>query len=256
METFEHRWLGMEGIFGGFVLGRVVDAADAVLEGFSPQAVTTHFVGAIRPGDVELVTETVHSGRTTASLRVELRQNGRTRVHAIASLVPTGPQTGPRTGPQTSWRHSEDPRRWGDPETSPPYVARHRPLPYSDHLDVRACAPHTLEDGASAWVRLSRPPDDTEKMGPHGIASIFLDVLPPGLFARDVPPFFVPTIDFTVHFAPQVASADFVARWYHVSNRTLWASQDYCVDESTLHDRAGYPLAQIRQGRAVRWTGP
>ena len=49
---FEHRWLGMEGIFGGFVLGRVVDAADA-LDGFSPQAVTTHFVGAIRPGEVE-----------------------------------------------------------------------------------------------------------------------------------------------------------------------------------------------------------
>ena len=59
---FEHRWLGMDGIFGDFVLGRVVDAADA-LDGFSPQAVTTHFVGAIRPGEVELVTETVHRGR-------------------------------------------------------------------------------------------------------------------------------------------------------------------------------------------------
>ena len=28
--VFEQRWLGMEGIFGGFVLGRVVDAADTV----------------------------------------------------------------------------------------------------------------------------------------------------------------------------------------------------------------------------------
>lgn len=242
MQTFEQRWLGMDGIFGGFVLGRVVDAA--VLDGFAPQAVTTHFVGAIRPGEVELVTETVHRGRTTASLRVELRQNGRTRVHAIASLVPAGRRV--------TWRHTEDPARWGDPQTLPAYVARHRPLPYAYHLDVRACAPHTLEDGASAWVRLL---EKDGAMGPHGIASIFLDVLPPGLFAREEPPHFVPTIDFTVHFGPDVAAADFGSGWFHVGNRTVWASEDFCVDESTLHDSAGHPLAQIRQGRAVRWTG-
>lgn len=245
--AFEHRWLGVEGIFGGFVLGRVVDAADA-LDGFSPQAVTTHFVGAIRPGEVDLVTETVHRGRTTASLRIDLRQNGRTRVHAIASLVPTEQRI--------TWRHTEDAARWGDPETLPAFVARHQPLPYADHLDVRACAPHTLPDGASAWVRLARPPDEGEKMGPHGVASIFLDVLPPGLFALDEPPFFVPTIDFTGHFAPAVATADFVTGWHHVSNRTLWTSGGFCVDESTLHDREGHPLAQIRQGRAIRWSGP
>jgi acyl-CoA thioesterase len=245
MATFEHRWLGMDGIFGGFVLGRVVDAAAGAADGFSPQAVTTHFVGAIRPGEVELVTETVHRGRTTASLRVELRQNGRTRVHAIASLVPTDQLV--------TWQHTEDPAGWGDPETLPTYVARHRPLPYSDHLDVRACAPHTLREGASAWVRMVRAPDT---MGPHGVASIFLDVLPPGLFACDEPPFFVPTVDFTVHFSPQLADADLMTGWLHVTNRTLWTSEGFCVDESTLHDRDGRPLAQIRQGRAVRWNGP
>jgi hypothetical protein len=44
--------------------------------------------------------------------------------------------------------------------------------------------------------------------------------------------------------------------WLHVTNRTLWASDGFCVDESTLHDRDGRPLAQLRQGRAVRWSGP
>ena len=154
------------------------------------------------------------------------------------------------TDQRVTWQHAEDPAAWGDPETLPTYVARHRPLPYSDHLDVRACAPHTLEDGASAWVRMLRAPD---RMGPHGVASILLDVLPPGLFARDEPPFFVPTIDFTVHFSPQLAEADLATGWLHVANRTLWASDGFCVDESTLHGR---PLAQIRQGRAVRWSGP
>jgi acyl-CoA thioesterase len=76
-------------------------------------------------------------------------------------------------------------------------------------------------------------------------------VLPPGLFALDEPPAFVPTIDFTVHFAPRLG--DVARGWHHVGNRTVWATRDYCVDESTLHDREGRLLAQIRQGRTIRW---
>jgi acyl-CoA thioesterase len=240
--VFEQRWLGMEGIFGGFVLGRVVDAADTV-DGFAPQAVSTHFVSAVRPGAVDLVTEVVHRGRATASVRIELRQDGRTRVHAIASLVPAAQEF--------SWRRTADPTPWGDPDTLAPYVPRHKPLAYSDHLDVRAVGTPTLEGGTAAWVRLApgdRSPDD---FGPHGVASIFLDVLPPGLFALDEPPAFVPTIDFTVHFAPRLG--DVARGWHHVGNRTVWATRDYCVDESTLHDREGRLLAQIRQGRTIRW---
>ena len=102
----------------------------------------------------------------------------------------------------------------------------------------------------AAWVRLVRP----QELGAHGLAAVFLDVLPPGLFTLDQPPFFVPTIDFTIHFAPRLG--DVGTGWHYVTNRTVWATRDYCVDESTLHDRDGHPLAQIRQGRTIKWSAP
>jgi hypothetical protein len=81
---------------------------------------------------------------------------------------------------------------------------------------------------------------------------VLLDVLTPGLFALDEPPVFVPTVDVTVHFAPRLG--DVGPGWRFLTNRTVWATRDFCVDESTLHDRDGHPLAQVRQ--AGRSAGP
>jgi acyl-CoA thioesterase len=243
--VFEPAWLGMDGVFGGFALGRVVDEAD-VVEGFAPQAVTAHFVSAVRAGPVDVAVTPVHRGRATASVRMEMRQEGRARVHAVASLVPCG------GGGDFLFAGTADTAPWGEPEECPPYVPRYRPLAYDEHLEVRTVGAATLAGGARAWVRLARP--RTVPLRPRGVAALLLDVLPPGLFALDDPPFFVPTIDFTVHFAPGMG--DIAADWHLVTNRTLWATRDYCVDESTLHDRTGRPLAQIRQGRAIRWPEP
>ncbi|WP_326554352.1 thioesterase family protein [Micromonospora sp. NBC_01813] len=243
--VFTQRWLGMQGIFGGFVLGRVVEAADCV-DGFAPQAVTMHFVAGVRPGPVELTTETLHRGRSTTSLRITLAQQGRARVHAMASLVPVGQEFG--------WRRREDPAAWGDPEQLPAYAPRHRPLAYSAQLDVRAAGPPSLTDGTAAWVRISPQTDLGETLGPHAVASIYLDALPPGLFALAEPPHFVPSVDFTIHFAPDLG--DVAGQWHHVTNRTVWSTAGFCVDESTLHDRAGNPVAQLSQGRAIQWRDP
>ncbi|TBL36914.1 MULTISPECIES: thioesterase family protein [unclassified Micromonospora] len=240
--VFAQRWLGMQGIFGGFVLGRIVDAADSV-DGFAPQAVTMHFVAGVRPGPVQVTTETLHRGRATASVRITLSQQDRARVHAMASLVPVGQRF--------RWRRREDPAAWGDPETLPAYVPRHRPLAYSAQLDVRTGSAASLADGTSAWVRIAPEAELGEALGPHAVASIFLDALPPGLFTLAPPPHFVPSVDFTVHFAPDVG--DVAGAWHHVVNRTVWSTEDFCVDESTLHDRAGNPIAQLRQGRAIQW---
>jgi acyl-CoA thioesterase len=235
--TFDPRWVGIKGVFGGFVLGRMVDAADAV-GGFSPQAVTIHFLAAVQPKDAELTAETLHRGRATVSRRIELRQDGRLLVHAVASLVPSTQEF--------LWWPAVDPAPWGDPEVCAD-AGWHHPLPYQALVEVRPLGPGTLAEGAAAWVRLCQP----VPLGPHGVASVFLDLLPPGLFALDEPPYFVPTIDFTVHFAPVLG--DVVDGWHLVTNRTVWATRDVCVDESAVYDRAGRLLAQMRQGRAIRW---
>lgn len=241
--SFEARWLGMEGIFGGFVLGRIVDFADQI-EGFKPQAVTIHFVSAVHPGDVQMTSEIVHQGRATASVRVELRQRDRVRVHAVASLV--------QAAQELTWNRAVDTSGWGTPEETPVYVPSHKKMSYGEHLDIRRVGEGTLEGGTACWVRMLTPPASHGLVGPHGVASVFLDALPPGLFSLEKHPVFVPTIDFTVHFAPDLG--DIEHQWHYVTNHTVWTSRHFCVDESTLYDRGGRVLAQVRQGRHIRWS--
>ena len=235
---FDPGWLGVEGVFGGFVLGRVVQAADTG-DGFAPQAVTIHFLSAVRAGDVDLRVETLHRGRATASRRIELRQDGRLRAHAVASLV--------SATQEPLWRSTVDPAPWGDPERWPAASWHQQRLPFAALFDVRSFDAASLTDGTTAWVRLREP----VPLGPHAVAAVFLDLLPPGLFALEEPPFFVPTIDFTVHFAPGLGSVG--SGWHLVTSRTVWATRDVCVEESTVHDRDGRLVARLRQGRAVRW---
>lgn len=236
---FGPEWLGMEAVFGGSVLAAVVDTA--TLDGLHPQSLNAAFVSSVHPGRAEISTEVLHRGRSTASMRLALVQGDRLRVHASASLVPRDREL--------VWDPPTDPGPWGDPEASPPLVPRHRPLPYAEHLDLRRVGQDTLEDGATAWVRMR----ESDGLGPHGRAALLLDVLPPGLFAREPAPGFVPSIDFSVHFSPRAALAIDPGAWFLVNNRTVWSAVDYCVDQSVLHDRDGHLLAQVRQGRAVRW---
>ncbi|MEV0718843.1 thioesterase family protein [Asanoa sp. NPDC050611] len=234
---FDPAWVGVEGVFGGFVLGRIVDAADAD-DGFAPQAVTVHFVSLVRAGEADLRVETLHRGRATASRRIELRQDGRLRAHAVVSLVPTVQEP--------LWEPSADPTPWGDPESCPP-APWHGGLPFSALFEVRALGDRTRDGGLAAWVRMRAG----MSLGPHAAASVFLDLLPPAPLAMDPPAFFVPTTDFTVHFAPSYENVR--TGWHVVTHRTVWASREACVDESAVYDRGGRLLAQLRQGRAIRW---
>ena len=73
------------------------------------------------------------------------------------------------------------------------------------------------------------------------------------MFALDRPPRFVPSIEFSAHFSPRAVLATDPCQWFLLNNRTVWSAPDYCVDESVLHDVEGHVVAQVRQGRAVRW---
>jgi len=249
--TFAPSWFGIDGIFGGYVLAAIVEAADRV-EGFSPQSVTMDFAAAVQPGEVQIVASTLHAGRRTAMVRVELGQDKRVRAQAIGSLVPSGQEV--------TWVRRRDPSSWGDPETSPPLVAAHRELAYGGHLDIREVGSSTLEHGAAAWVRMTATPDQHGHLGPHAQVALLLDVLAPGVFALHPPPAFVPTVEFTVHFSPLVGGADWhmaegeSSAWYLITNRTVWATDQVCVDESRLYDRQGRVAAQVRQGRSIRWS--
>lgn len=235
---FDPAWLGVEGVFGGFVLGRVVEAAGAG-DGFVPQSVTVHFVSLVREGEADLRVETLHRGRATVSRRIELRQDGRLRAHGLASLVPAAQEP--------LWEPDVDTGPWRSPDTWPAPDPDPR-LPFSALFDVRVVGDWSLDGGSAAWVRLRRD----VALGPHAVAAVLLDLLPPGLLTTERPAVFVPTVDFTVHFVPCLDAA-VASSWVVVTNRTVWAAHDVCVDESALYTAGGRLLAQLRQGRTVRW---
>jgi len=234
-------WVGMEGIFGGYVLAAAVDAA--VLEGYRPLSVTLGFVSTVQPGEVDMQVEEVHRGRSTASLRIVMVQDGRLRAHCVVSMV--------RAGGEPCWEPQVDPTQWGTPEQSPVLVPNHRPLPYMDNLDLRRIGVDTMADGAAAWVCATT--ESGVELNPYARIALYLDVLPPGLFSLESRPTFIPSLEMTAHFSTRAALASAPEEWFAVRNKTMWSSKEYCVDECTLHNRAGTLVAQLRQGRAVRW---
>jgi hypothetical protein len=232
----------MEGLLGGFVLGTIVDRADSIV-GFSPQAAAVHFVATVRAGPADICSEVVHHGRETASTRLELRQDGRVRAHAMVSSV--------ISARSTTWCREVDTTTWGDPETTPASSPSFGQLSYDEHVQVRRIDGAPERRGTQAWVRLRTPPSEHGLKGPAAVAAVFLDLLDPGPLTFPVRPRFVPTVDFSAHFTPQLP--DLSDTWCHVSNECVWTGDRFCVDESTLHHRDGRVLAQVRQGRAIRW---
>ena len=234
-------WSGVDGLFGGAVMATAVDIAR--LTGFRPQSVTLAFLSTLRAGDLDAVALRIHEGRSSASLRLELHQDGRLRAHGIASMV--------RVDAAPTWEYPVTPTDTA-PDDAPPYVPRHRPLAYLDRLDVRAVGPDSLDDGTGAWVRARAGAADG--LSPFARLALYLDVLPPGLFATEPQPAFVPSLELTAHFSPRAQEAGRADAWAWVHHRTIWASDSYCVDESVLHDVAGRLVAMQRQGRQVRWA--
>jgi acyl-CoA thioesterase len=236
-------WSGMDGTFGGYVLATAVDGV--ALPGYRPQSVTLAFVSTVHPGEVDVRVEELHRGRSTASLRIELHQGGRLRAHGLGSLVRAEPpgETAPR------WESPANPVQPG-PEDVTAYAPAFGRLPYLDQLDLRGVGQDSLADGATAWVRVDGPVADD--LGPYAVLALYLDVMPPGVFSADPPPSFVPSLELTAHFSPRAGTAT-PRDWYSVNNRTSWVAPGYCVDECALRDHEGHLVAQLRQGRQVRW---
>ncbi|HZJ07398.1 MAG TPA: hypothetical protein VFD59_18330 [Nocardioidaceae bacterium] len=154
-------------------------------------------------------------------------------------------------GSERRWDRSADRTSLPQPHGIAPFEPTYGRLPYGDFLDIRPIRPHGLAEGARAWVRLVEDAGETSLQSPHAVAALFLDALPPGLLGEPVPPTFLPTIDFSVHFAP--TTADSPNDWHYVTQDTVWANDKYCVEEAALYAADGHLIAQSRQTRRVRW---
>lgn len=232
-------WRGKDGIYGGKVVACLAESvqADPAVTGLRLASMWVEFSGTVLPGQVELVTEVIHRGRSTATVRGALVQ-GKQRASAVAKLVASGGES------------LVAPRQLGTlplPEALDDFVAPWGELAYDPKFQIRV-ARQSVDDGiitTRAWVRLQ---PDTE-LGQGGAEAALLDLLPPGLFLADPAPTYVPTIDFALHLNPNAAVTP--GEWLWGEMRTEWADEEFCADTGTLYRADGTFVARGTQTRRV-----
>jgi acyl-CoA thioesterase len=236
----DRRWRGVDGMFGGHVFSTIADAA-AEASGHRLAAMTLCFLSRVQPGEVDLEVVPLHAGRRTATCRFELVQAARLCVHGVTEHATP-------TGGHHHVRHIRTPERPVAPVAMP---EGHESLEFRRRFDTLLVADPQLDACGGGWVRFREPPETVGVRTPAGMLATLLDVMPPGLFARDPKPWFVPTLSFTAHFGP-IDDVDPLA-WMYLTHATAWATDTLCVDESTVWAADGRLLAQGRQTRSVRW---
>ncbi|WP_111719554.1 acyl-CoA thioesterase II [Homoserinimonas sp. OAct 916] len=237
-------WHGYDGIYGGYVLARVIESVQ-VVDGFIPLSVSIQFTGAVRDVTGRWRVEVLHEGVSTAAVNVELVQ-GHSRLTAFGKL-----------GRGMTERVLDFPVDIGhlpDPMSLARYNFAYGEMRYESFLDHRLipAADDVRRQRTEAWIRFDETSQQAPELGQYGLAAIFLDAQPPGMFYREERPAFVPTIDFTIHFAPGVRFDRHA--WHFVTQSTMWATREFCVEESRLYDRHGVFIAQVRQTRRVVWA--
>ena len=234
------RWSGVDGMFGGHVFSTITDAAVAAT-GRRLATLSLCFLASVKPGAADIGVTPVHVGRRTTTARVELHQEGRLRVHGVTEHATPA-------GRELHTRSIEVPER---PATSRFALEGHLTLTFRQRLETVLVAAPTIDGTNGAWVRFREGPPSVGVHSPEGVLATLLDVSPPGLFSLDPKPWFVPTLSFSAHFGT-VDDLDPTA-WMYVTHATAWATEDLCVDESTVWTADGRLLAQGRQTRSVRW---
>lgn len=237
----DRRWGGFDGFYGGYVVGLVVDAALASST-YRLASISVNFVGRLVVDDVGIDVERVHRGRSSELLQLTLSQGGRARLHGAAELV-----AGDDDADRPLWVRRVD-------EVGPPAesagLGRPR-LPFDDVVEMRTTAPPRIDEPASCWVRLRPDAGDAGLATDEALVAALLDMPTPGLFGLPEPAAFVPTLDYTVHFAPAAPAA--ARGWVRLDHDSAWATRRYCVDQVTAYDADGRVLGTLRQTRGIRW---
>ncbi|MFC7446337.1 thioesterase family protein [Rhodococcus daqingensis] len=233
--TFDDSWRGFGGIHGGLVVASLLRAAAVRLHA-TPTAVSAHLYAPVPPGEFRVEVDVEHAGRS-ASARSSIAGSATALVRLARS-----PRTAPAWPPPAATESHPDPESLAALEIPVDFV------PFSQYLDIRPINSARPFAGGETpefdvWIRLTADID----FAPQEVAAVLLDALPPGLYATRTAPVPIPTIEFSAHFPPSAPAS----RWYRLRHRTVWATEDLCVDEAELHTATGELAGQARQLRRI-----
>ncbi|WP_116247022.1 acyl-CoA thioesterase II [Nocardiopsis sp. FIRDI 009] len=239
--VFTPDWAGFGGTHGGLVAAHMQQAAADVC-GATPRSVTVHLLDPVPPGTFDIRVHTLRGGRSAASSAT---------IDGLATALirqTHGPDSPPAVWPH----HAPPPTNRPDPDSLDRFTPPEDIVHFGRHLDIRPLSgalPLTsgTEPSYEAWVRLAPEAADIGHLDENATRLILIDAMPPGLFALWDRPAPVPTLELSVHLAPCRPDGP----WYLIRHRTVWASEDLCVDETALHTRDGHLAAQGRQLRRL-----
>ncbi|HEX3815096.1 MAG TPA: thioesterase family protein [Mycobacteriales bacterium] len=237
---FDRSWLVFDGggVFGGLLLATMHRAAMRAT-GLEPISIAAQLPAAVSPGErVDVHTSITRAGRHSQDVEVAIIQSGQTRVTATATVAATAdspvdtPLRPPDHGPED-----------GEPVTLPVELAA-----FSQHYEYRAIGPSRPLGGGpepflAAWIRPRVP-----ATAPAASVVAMLDALAPALFAVRRSPVPIPTLEFSAHLTPGPTPTG----WLFLTQRTLWSTGRFCVDEAIAIDETGKQVGTARQVRQIR----
>lgn len=235
-------WKGKEGLFGGKVVAMLADAVSSPPEvtGFALASLWAEFSGSVVPGPVEATVEVLHAGRSTATVRAALVQDGRSRASATAKLVVSGGRL------STGGRHLPP---GPGPDEIDDLDAPWGRLDYDVKLQIKVVEQGVVDGVLTtrAWLRVRT--GHGADLGPGGVEAVLLDLLPPGLFFTDEVPAFVPTVDFALQLNPSAGATE--GEWYWGEMRTEWADDEFCAETGEIRRADGTFVARGTQTRRI-----
>ena len=238
-------WWIERGPNGGYLAAIVLRAilAEAGGDDRTPRSFTLHYLRPPVEGPAEVVVEVLRQGRTLATVRARLDQDGQTCIEALAAVAGSRPgiefddAAPPEVPPPDQLAAAAEP-----PTTIPMrgrYVYRHGiGMPPGSNAD---------EALTGGWVRL----DDDDPVD-HAVVAALTDGWVPALFSRTPGPVGVPTIDLTIHFRHQPPQRP---AWCLVRFRTRVAAEGYLEEDGEVWSEDGQLLAQSRQLAALLTPG-
>lgn len=238
--TLSDRWSILGAPNGGYLMAI---AARALLHASGrpdPTTLTTHFHRSPAPGMVTLTAQPLHTGRSTSSTLVRMRQGDA----PVLTMMGLAGDTATGRGPSAQQAQApelpppeelEDPRSLGGGPPTPEFQQR---------LDLR-CLPgepgwaHGTPTGrleTVAWLRLLDGPEPDPL-----VVVLATDALPPTVFELSMFSW-VPTLEMTVHIRARPAPG-----WLRVAHRTRFLIDGTLEEDAEVWDSAGALVGQSRQ---------
>ena len=234
----DRTWRSGPGAHGGLIAALAAIAAQAAAPEFQLQSMSTQLLRPVRqPLTVTAVVE--RHGLRTAAVSVRGVANRRLVALATATL-------GRRAdGPQLTLPAPIAPSPGACAELLLPLDL----VPFAQHLEMRRVGDNQpfgrhADAEFTAWIRWREP----RRIDAAAIA-VFLDALPPALYAVTAEVVAIPTVDFFVQWVGR--SEVQAGAWALVRITTIAARDGWSLDESSVWTAGGELLGTARQTRAI-----